>query len=284
MRSKKTAKPEVTIRIRGGQEAEPEWQPCIARQGSNWVELVQKQGHKFCFTKIEDADVTQDVVYDDVGKTAVDTVFEGYSATVIAYGQTGSGKTYTMVGDDAYLEGARAACDARGAAGLRHSFLAQLPDSAGICPRAAQDIFRRIEEGVAQGNLDEEETVVTVTYVEVYGSEVYDLLQKGKRMEVRNLGEKGFVVTEEGSFEPVPQRPVRNAQELIDCLLIGNAPGVRHVRGTDMNERSSRSHCIFSVVLHQKQTIGNSCTASLVLVDLAGSEDPQKSGKFINIL
>ena len=44
------------------------------------------------------ADSTQEEVYLKTTKPLVDSVLQGYNATVFAYGATGSGKTYTMVG------------------------------------------------------------------------------------------------------------------------------------------------------------------------------------------
>ncbi|KAI3945067.1 hypothetical protein MKW98_009871 [Papaver atlanticum] len=35
-------------------------------------------------------------IYGDCVAPLVDSLFDGYNATVLAYGQTGSGKTYTM--------------------------------------------------------------------------------------------------------------------------------------------------------------------------------------------
>ena len=39
-------------------------------------------------------------VFSDLGKTVLESAFEGYNACVFAYGQTGSGKTYTMMGTE----------------------------------------------------------------------------------------------------------------------------------------------------------------------------------------
>ena len=39
-------------------------------------------------------------VFSDLGKTVLESAFEGYNSCVFAYGQTGSGKTYTMMGTE----------------------------------------------------------------------------------------------------------------------------------------------------------------------------------------
>ena len=48
---------------------------------------------------------TQDAVYESCGVEAVESVLQGYNATILAYGQTGAGKTYTMSGGrDSYKQ------------------------------------------------------------------------------------------------------------------------------------------------------------------------------------
>jgi kinesin family protein 6/9 len=41
---------------------------------------------------------SQDLVFDRIGREAVESVLEGFNSTVFAYGQTGSGKTFTITG------------------------------------------------------------------------------------------------------------------------------------------------------------------------------------------
>jgi kinesin family protein 5 len=53
----------------------------------------------------------------------------------------------------------------------------------------------------------------------------------------------------------------------------------RKIAFTGMNEKSSRSHSIFIVHLHQKDTKkGSTKMAKLYFVDLAGSEKVSKTG------
>jgi len=39
-------------------------------------------------------------VFQDLGKSVLESAFQGYNACVFAYGQTGSGKTHTMMGSE----------------------------------------------------------------------------------------------------------------------------------------------------------------------------------------
>lgn len=43
---------------------------------------------------------TSTQVYEDLGKSVLESAFQGYNACVFAYGQTGSGKTHTMMGSE----------------------------------------------------------------------------------------------------------------------------------------------------------------------------------------
>merc|ERR1719277_1635262 len=54
----------------------------------------------------------------------------------------------------------------------------------------------------------------------------------------------------------------------------------RAVAATKMNDASSRSHCIFTIRLHQKDTVDSSqnTISKLNLVDLAGSERARDTG------
>jgi hypothetical protein len=52
----------------------------------------------YSFDYVYDQDSTQEFVYENTARSAVQSILEGYNATVLAYGQTGTGKTYTMEG------------------------------------------------------------------------------------------------------------------------------------------------------------------------------------------
>lgn len=58
--------------------------------------------YKWCHTKVNDFDTSTPLlqVFSDLGKTVLESAFEGYNSCVFAYGQTGSGKTYTMMGTE----------------------------------------------------------------------------------------------------------------------------------------------------------------------------------------
>ena len=82
---------------------------------------------------------------------------QGYNSTVFAYGQTGAGKSYTMFGPDDDSSG-----------------VANLGESSGVIPRAADHLFELVGDATASGT----ECQVSVALVEIYQESVHDLLTR----------------------------------------------------------------------------------------------------------
>lgn len=59
------------------------------------------KSRSYTFDQAFDQATTQAEIFAAVGAPLVESVLEGFNATIFAYGQTGSGKTYTMHGDEA---------------------------------------------------------------------------------------------------------------------------------------------------------------------------------------
>ena len=94
------------------------------------------------------ADSTQEEVYLKTTKPLVDSVLQGYNATVFAYGATGSGKTYTMEG------------------------LHDVPEQRGVIPNSFEHIFSHIAKS------ENQQYLVRASYLEIYMEDVKDLLSK----------------------------------------------------------------------------------------------------------
>jgi kinesin family protein 11 len=142
---------------------------------------------------------------------------------------TFSGKTYTMEG------GPRDSTDGR-----------KLSAEAGVIPRSIKQIFDTIEAG----NMD---STVKVSFLELYNEELTDLLSfeddkdASKRQQLRLLEDRSGVVVH-GLEEVI----VRSATEIYQVLDRGSAK--RRTAATMLNSRSSRSHSIFSITIHLKET------------------------------
>ncbi|KAJ1523618.1 hypothetical protein ONE63_001461 [Megalurothrips usitatus] len=190
---------------------------------------------------------SQEQVFGDLGMDVIDCAFEGYNACVFAYGQTGSGKTFTMMG---------------------------APESIGLIPRICQTLFRRQQENVAHSGV--KYTYRTeVSYLEIYNERVRDLLSPATNhsLRVREHPRLGPYV------QDLSRHLVTNYPEIEELMVRGN--NVRTTASTNMNDVSSRSHAIFTILFTQACFSGDLPTETLSkvhLVDLAGSERADATG------
>ncbi|XP_030842584.1 kinesin-like protein KIF1A isoform X13 [Strongylocentrotus purpuratus] len=187
-------------------------------------------------------------VYEDLGQEMLQHAFEGYNVCIFAYGQTGGGKSYTMMGK-------------------------QEPSQQGIIPQLCQELFDRINCN-SDPNL---KFSVEVSYMEIYCERVRDLLnpKNQKNLRVREHPLLGPYV------EDLSKLAVTSFSDISDLMDEGNK--ARTVASTNMNETSSRSHAVFTIVFTQKRhdVETNMCTekvSKVSLVDLAGSERADSTG------
>ncbi|XP_072777884.1 kinesin-like protein KIF27 isoform X1 [Taeniopygia guttata] len=243
----------VAVRVRPllSKEILHNYQECV-RLVQNANQVIIGKDHVFTFDFVFGKNSTQEEVYAVCIKPLLVSLTEGYNATVFAYGQTGSGKTYTIGGEHI----ASVAVDERG-----------------IIPRAIQELFHHISE---HRNINFH---VKVSYIEIYKEELRDLLDletSVKDLHIREDEKGNTVIVGSKEFE------VECADEVINLLERGNA--ARHTGTTQMNKRSSRSHAIFTISIHQKQSAEyqnaaqDSISSKFHFVDLAGSERVAKTG------
>ncbi|KAJ7582682.1 kinesin 2 [Mycena floridula] len=210
----------------------------------------------------------QAMVYHDVVGPMLDQVVMGYNCTLFAYGQTGTGKTYTMQGD------------------LAPTPLGNPSAHAGMIPRVLFRLFHHLETS-------ETDYSVKISYIELYNEELRDLLSNdlaaptgntqpmGKDKNVDN-GLKIFDdANKRGVFiQGVEEVSVKNSKDALALLTKGSER--RQIAATKFNDHSSRSHSIFSITVHIKETsaMGDDLLkiGKLNLVDLAGSENIGRSG------
>uniref|UniRef100_A0A8C5CF51 plus-end-directed kinesin ATPase n=1 Tax=Gadus morhua TaxID=8049 RepID=A0A8C5CF51_GADMO len=192
---------------------------------------------------------SQNLVYNDIGKEMLQHAFEGYNVCIFAYGQTGSGKSYTMMGK-------------------------QEEGQEGIIPMLCEDLFEKINEDNTPGDLSYS---VEVSYMEIYCERVRDLLNPKNKgnLRVREHPLLGPYV------EDLSKLAVTSYTDIADLMDAGNK--ARTVAATNMNETSSRSHAVFTIVFTQKRHDNEPelCTekvSKISLVDLAGSERADSTG------
>ncbi|NWY32085.1 KIF14 protein, partial [Pheucticus melanocephalus] len=191
---------------------------------------------------------SQAMIYKTLALPLLERAFEGYNACLFAYGQTGSGKSYTMMG---------------------------FGEDRGIIPRLCEDLFNQIAQ------MDKEQVLyhVEMSFFEVYNEKIHDLLvfkaengQKKQQLRVRE--------------HPVLGPYVEGLTGLVSCpdfcllqswLELGNKQ--RATAATVMNDKSSRSHSVFTLVMTQtkvefvnEEQCDRRLTSHINLIDLAGSE------------
>lgn len=235
-------------------------------KGTDIIVDCESTQHTFhydhCFVSYTDTSrpthASQKTVFDDMVLPLVHNAFEGYNVCLFAYGQTGSGKSYSMMGSESIT-----------------STLSVPYDDAGIIPRFCYEIF-------SQAALNNNITTVEISYFEIYNEKIHDLL--GNNSNINGNKRAPLKVREHPVLGPhvvdLSQHVVQNYEDLQTWLKVGNSQ--RATAATGMNEKSSRSHSIFSIILTQEQndlTMGKSSKlvdtsrrSKINLVDLAGSE------------
>jgi kinesin family protein C1 len=219
----------------------------------------------FQFDKVYGPSSTQDDVFEELSDF-VQSALDGYSACIFAYGQTGSGKTHTMQGE--------------GFGAMR-----------GITPRAVEQILRA-------GNLMKHtwNFYVQANFVEIYNEKLVDLLcdiqeeiqffnscddelltlnpgiNKGSQKLTLRKDVLGQTFVEGLTNVMIDINDIDKGMAMVNSIL-KCAARARTVASTKMNDRSSRSHSVFTLDIAGKNIESGAVTAgSLHLVDLAGSE------------
>ncbi|XP_066503711.1 kinesin-like protein KIF14 [Hoplias malabaricus] len=204
----------------------------------------------FSFCSIDEVDpcfASQQNIYENLAKPLLERAFEGFNTCLFAYGQTGSGKSYTMMG---------------------------FGEDAGVIPRFCDELFTRLSR------VDHQEVIyhLEMSYFEVYNEKIHDLLvakdeqnQKKMPLRVREHPVDGPYVAD------LSTNVVSSYTDIQTWLQLGNKQ--RATAATGMNDKSSRSHSVFTLVMTQTKTEfvegeehDHRIISRINLVDLAGSE------------
>ncbi|CAL7943252.1 unnamed protein product [Xylocopa violacea] len=242
--------------------SDPKVMSVVQVNGENIIVTCESIQHTFtydhCFMSQIDAEfdqASQEIVFRNMVLPLIQNAFEGYNVCLFAYGQTGSGKSYSMMGQES-----------------AQINTISFDEAAGIIPRFCQEIFTRVSTNINT------KTTVEISYFEIYNEKIHDLLTN-----INNGVKRApLKVREHPVFGPyivdLSQHCVQNYKDLQTWLKVGNSQ--RATAATGMNEKSSRSHSIFSIILTQTQVntqLDNapadaSRRSKINLVDLAGSE------------
>lgn len=210
------------------------------------AERGRRESHEFVFDHLYDEKSSQEQIFNGVAKSAVNWVVEGYNSTIFAYGPTGTGKTYTMFG--------------------------LTNEKRGIIPRCCETLFNSI-------NVKKEvvEAHIKCSFLEIYREHICDLLDSSNShktgfipsLRIRQNKQKGVYV--QGLIEKFVYTP----KDVLDTIKHGAKQ--RAMASTSLNNTSSRSHAVLSLVITQVLNDGTEIVSKLHLVDLAGSENVEKS-------
>ncbi|CAA7387648.1 unnamed protein product [Spirodela intermedia] len=206
-----------------------------ARDGDLGLLTSGSSKRSFRFDRVFTPRDDQVDVFADASPLVV-SVLDGYNVCIFAYGQTGTGKTFTMEGTE---------------------------QNRGVNYRTLEELFK-----VAREKREAFSYNITVSVLEVYNEQIRDLLAtspSSKNLKVRQASEGAHHVP------GIVEARVENIKEVWDVLQVGS--NARVVGSNNVNEHSSRSHCMLCIMVRAKNLVNGECTNSkLWLVDLAGSE------------
>lgn len=195
--------------------------------------------YRFVFDRLFDEDATQNEVYEGTTKPLLESVLDGYNATVFAYGATGCGKTHTILGK---------------------------PQDPGVIFLTMEELYKRLE-----ALSDTKVFEVSILFLEIYNETIRDLLNP-------ETHHKKLVLQEDSknriSVSNLLSRQPGSVGEVMELILLGNLN--RTCSPTEANAASSRSHAVLqiNVVLRDRTaSLSEEHTfATLSIIDLAGSE------------
>ncbi|GKV08935.1 hypothetical protein SLEP1_g20505 [Rubroshorea leprosula] len=200
----------------------------------------------FSFDRVFYEKSQQADIYEFLALPIVGDAVKGINGTIITYGQTGAGKTYSMEGPN---------------------ILESDEPKKGLLPRVVDGLFSCL-----RSSDDATKHTIKLSMVEIYMEKVRDLfdlskdniqIKEGRMQEILLFG-----VTEILLLDPA------EALESLSCGIANRAVGE-----TQMNMKSSRSHCVYMFTVQQESAKDRSVrTGKLILVDLAGSEKVEKTG------
>lgn len=194
----------------------------------------QQQEIKFHFDKVFSSLLHNTSVFSEIAQL-VQSCLDGYNVCIFAYGQTGLGKTFTM----------------------SHALH-------GIIPLSLNKIFLDIKE------LRSDDWTYSIhgRFIEIYNESIVDLLAPSESAKYEIKHDDSLKTT---LITNVRLEPLASSEQARNALSF--ATKNRKTASTKSNERSSRSHFIFTVSLVGENTSsGNQCRGSLNMIDLAGLE------------
>ncbi|CAK9116331.1 unnamed protein product [Durusdinium trenchii] len=253
----------VAVRARplNQREKKLECDICVSMSGKTVTMLSERNPKHFTYDytywSVQSGEGSQTEIFEDIGNSMLSNAIDGFNCTLFAYGQTGSGKSYTMMGGG------------------------QEEEDGGVIPRMIDGLFaekERLEKESSQ------ELQVRISYLEIYKEQVTDLFAA-----LNSRNSKAVCICKEhpnvGVYvKGLKLMPCETQQDVMSNLEYGLK--MRTIAATNMNQNSSRSHAVFTIVVNRlegerptgkKKDERKSLNAKINLIDLAGSERTSKA-------
>ncbi|KAJ4479867.1 P-loop containing nucleoside triphosphate hydrolase protein [Lentinula lateritia] len=214
----------VMVSVRVKPDSKSAWKPSVS---TNTIELDPahaRQPTSFTFDAILTGSANKPI-FTTVARSHVVAAMEGFNAVIFAYGQTASGKTYTLSGSEV---------------------------EPGIIPRAMRQVFSYIRR------TETREYLLRCSYLEIYNEQIHDLLAPPgvpNKVELQGGTANGDII-----LAPLREEVVTSIKGVQDVLKRGESH--RRTACTDWNERSSRSHSVFRLVIESRERADASTSAS----------------------
>lgn len=152
------------------------------------------------------------------------------------------------------------------------------PEVQGLIPRFVHDLYENLALISKNETL---EAKVQVSFLEIYGEDVYDLTHSESRSQSSDRPSLPVRENDAGHvfIQGLQEMSVSNAADALHILNTGTKN--RITASTAMNAGSSRSHAVYTISLEQNITSDGDTQqmkSKLTFVDLAGSERIKRTG------
>nr|GMD04703.1 kinesin-like protein KIN-14U [Ipomoea batatas] len=203
---------------------------------------------EFGFDKVFPQEANQEDVFVEV-EPILRSALDGHNVCILAYGQTGTGKTYTMDGTS---------------------------EAPGIIPRVLEELFR-------QASLDgSTDYTFSISMLEVYLGNLRDLLAPRPSSKVYAASRciLNIQTDSKGSVDIDGLTEVQISNFTKANWWYNKGRRVRSTSWTNVNEASSRSHCLTRITIYRPGDAlgGKPQVSKLWMIDLGGSERLLKTG------
>lgn len=197
-----------------------------------------KKIYNFQFDRVFQMDSTNQEIFEEISQL-VQSALDGFNVCIFAYGQTGSGKTFTMSNEND-----------------------------GMIPKAVEQIFQTAEKLSAQSGW---EFKIFGEFLEIHNENINDLLGNPNNIDKLKLEIKHDTILQKTFVNDLTSVELENPKMVNEIL--SRALKNRSIASTKANERSSRSHSVFTIRIHGFNPNTNEKSEGVLnLIDLAGSE------------